>query len=270
MTVNMRRSRRSERLDAVRAARNAPWEAPTILAAANDKHPDPTSVLRSRIHRGRCDRLLTDAWPALDTGFKAAALAVSCCPPALTALAGQIPDQRIADAGRGTPGWAGRLADHRRAPRRKLASTVASGVYSSMYTALVHPCIPPATLERFVANERWEIRAAVADNPICHAALLERLSTDKDWSVRMNTARHPAAAADLVGCLSRDPDEHVRWAAAGNPACPPEALRTLGADPAPQVRVQVANNLSTDSRVLAALAEDDHGDVRYAALARAA
>ena len=269
MIVNMRRSRRSERLDAVRAARNAPWEAPTILAAANDEHLDPTSVLRSRIPRGRCDKLLTDIWPALTANFKAAALTVSCCPPALTALAGQTTDQRIADAGRGTPGWPGRLPDDHRAPRRRLALTVASDIYSSMYTVLVHPCVPAVMLERFMADERWEVRAGVAASPGCSAALLERLSVDKDWSVRLNTARHPATAADLVQRLSCDSNEDVRWAAAGNPACPMEALHALGADPAPQVRVQVANNPSTDSRMLAVLAEDDHDDVRYAALARA-
>lgn len=107
---------------------------------------------------------------------------------------------------------------------------------------------PPALLEEFFTNGKWDYLAA--QNPNTPPEILETLSKDPSDNIRTMVAGNPSTPPSVLGGLARDISEAVRGAVAANPSTMGETIAWLSDDGRNYVLGKVASNPNTYPYVL--------------------
>jgi hypothetical protein len=123
---------------------------------------------------------------------------------------------------------------------------------------------PPDVLAKLAKHEKWQVRAAVADNPSTPEDVLKDLAEDKEIFVQAITANNPNTPQDMILRFVDSNDFDIRAAVASNPAAPDSCTRTLSNDRDWRVRAGVAKNPNTAPDVLKKMVFDLSVDVRWA------
>lgn len=134
-------------------------------------------------------------------------------------------------------------------------------------------------LDSFVSHNDQDVRALIAESPICPADILEQLYADNSDEVRLAVAKNPKSPPLLLIHISTsDSDEDVREAALENPSnsiasasaadATADTLSALSTNISREVREAVAANKNCTQSLLENLRHDEAPEVRFAAVSR--
>lgn len=123
------------------------------------------------------------------------------------------------------------------------------------------------TVRHFALHRDWELRTALAPNPVLPLPLLDLLARDADSLVRAASAEHPEMPPGTLERLSSDTSVLVREAVAAHPSASPEVLAVLSTDEEWEVQLNVARNPNSDPDTLAALVRSRQVQIREAVAA---
>ena len=126
-----------------------------------------------------------------------------------------------------------------------------------------NPSLPGHLQKRLQSDERWDVREALARNPIAIRGVLEVLSSDADWEVRETVAQHPSLTPNMIDGLAKDHWDLVRELVAAHPNAAPKTLDELANDQDVDVKLAVAENANTSPETLERLS--NHSDMRIRA-----
>jgi hypothetical protein len=101
-----------------------------------------------------------------------------------------------------------------------------------------------ATISMLSKDEKYYVRATVAENPSTPAPILETLAKDGNYYVRQSVAKNPSTPAAILETLSKDEVWIVKCAVAENPSALATILKALSENDNYYVRRAARNNLN--------------------------